>query len=80
MHMGINQAGKSQKIVAFDNLRGICRWNIGVDQSKLFVFDADISQVYRLLVGSDQADVLDNQIELHDDFSIFIALIYRMIN
>jgi len=32
------------------------------------------------LVGSDQADVLDNQIELHDDFSIFIALIYRMIN
>ena len=63
MGVGIHDTRKAEEATAVEDLAGIARGNAGRDPHEAPVSHAEIEEAHRRLVGPDDPDVLDDEVE-----------------
>ena len=63
MHVRIDAAGKGQMVLAVEDLLRLPGRELGRETADLAVLDADVEAIDRGLVGTDDASILDDEIE-----------------
>ena len=63
MHVSIDAAGKGQMVLAVENLLRLPGRELRRKTADLAALDADVEAIDRGLVGTDDADILDDEIE-----------------